>query len=127
VDLKKQTGAAVVLITHDVGVVAKVCDRVVVMYAGREVEFGPTQTVFTTPAHPYTRGLLESTLMLEGDRSRPLGAIPGLPPELINLPPGCVFAPRCASRSEHCFVEQPILETAGCAGHHVACWNWRPA
>lgn len=125
-DLKRRTGTAVVLITHDVGVVAQVCDRVVVMYAGREVEVGPTEMVFTQPAHPYTRGLLESTLMLEGDRSTPLQAIPGLPPELIHLPPGCVFAPRCSQRSEQCTREQPDLKAAAHDQQQVACWNWRP-
>ena len=123
-DLKDQTGTAVVLITHDVGVVAKVCDRVVVMYAGREVEFGPTESVFTHPVHPYTRGLLELTLMLDGDRSKPLQAIPGLPPELINLPAGCVFYPRCKFRSDVCQERQPELETIE-REHLAACWNWR--
>ena len=125
-DLKSQTGSAVVLITHDVGVVAKVCDRVVVMYAGREVEFGPTERVFTHPVHPYTRGLLESTLMLDGDRSKPLQAIPGLPPELINLPTGCVFYPRCKFKSDVCQEQQPELETIE-REHMAACWNWRPS
>jgi oligopeptide transport system ATP-binding protein len=124
VELKQKTGTAVVLITHDVGIVANVCDRVVVMYAGREVEFGRTQDVFTHPVHPYTKGLLSSTLMLDGDRSKSLQAIPGLPPELINLPPGCVFAPRCRIRSEQCLREQPDLETAE-DEHMVSCWNWR--
>lgn len=123
-ELRQKTHTAVVLITHDVGVVANVCDRVVVMYAGREVEYGRTQDVFTHPVHPYTRGLLESTLMLDGDRDRPLQAIPGLPPELINLPRGCVFAPRCRFRTEACLQDQPELETAE-SDHWVACWNWR--
>jgi oligopeptide/dipeptide ABC transporter ATP-binding protein len=114
----------VVLITHDVGIVANTCDRVVVMYAGREVEFGKTQDVFTHPVHPYTRGLLESTLMLDGDRSKPLQAIPGLPPELINLPQGCVFYPRCKHHTEQCLQAQPELEMVE-SEHMVACWNWR--
>ena len=122
--LKQQTQTAVVLITHDVGVVANVCDRVVVMYAGREVEFGRTQDVFTHPVHPYTRGLLDSSLMLDGERSRPLQAIPGLPPELISLPKGCVFAPRCKFRTEQCQQSQPELEIAE-SEHMVACLNWR--
>jgi oligopeptide/dipeptide ABC transporter ATP-binding protein len=126
-DLRKQTGTAVILITHDVGIVAKACDRVVVMYAGREVEVGPTRALFTRPAHPYTRGLLESALVLEHDRNKSLQAIPGLPPELIHLPPGCVFAPRCSLRSERCIQEQPGMEPAAQSGHQVACWNWRLA
>lgn len=124
VQLKQQTQMAVMLITHDVGIVANICDRVVVMYAGREVEFGRTQDVFDHPVHPYTRGLLDSTLMLDGDRSRPLQAIPGLPPELIHLHKGCVFAPRCRFRTEQCQQSQPELEEAE-NEHMVACWNWR--
>ena len=123
-ELKHQTGTAVVLITHDVGIVANTCDRVVVMYAGHEVEFGKTQDVFTHPVHPYTRGLLESTLMLDGDRNKPLQVIPGLPPELINLPKGCVFYPRCKHHTEQCLQAQPELEMAE-NEHMVACWNWR--
>lgn len=124
VKLKDETGAAIVLITHDVGVVSNVCDRVVVMYAGREVEVGRTRDIFTAARHPYSRGLLESTLMLDGNRERPLEAIPGLPPELIDLPPGCVFYPRCKHRSAQCQTASPPLEPAANA-HEVACWNWR--
>jgi oligopeptide/dipeptide ABC transporter ATP-binding protein len=124
VKLKDETGAAIVLITHDVGVVSNVCDRVVVMYAGREVEVGGTHAIFTGARHPYSRGLLESTLMLDGDRTRPLEAIPGLPPELIDLPPGCVFYPRCKYRSEQCKTAAPRLEPVAPA-HEAACWNWR--
>lgn len=124
VKLKDETGAAIVLITHDVGVVSKVCDRVVVMYAGREVEIGGTRDIFTAARHPYSRGLLESTLMLDGDRERPLEAIPGLPPELIDLPPGCVFYPRCKYRSDQCKTASPPLEPVANV-HEAACWNWR--
>lgn len=124
VKLKDETGAAIVLITHDVGVVSNVCDRVVVMYAGREVEVGGTRDIFTAARHPYSRGLLESTLMLDGNRERSLEAIPGLPPELIDLPPGCVFYPRCKYRSEQCQTVSPPLEPVANA-HEAACWNWR--
>lgn len=120
--LRDETGAGVVLITHDVGVVSETCDRVVVMYAGREVEIGPTEAVFTGPRHPYTRGLLNSTLDLGRDRSQALLAIPGLPPDLIELPPGCPFWPRCLQQTEECQHETPTLEGVG-REHAAACWH----
>jgi oligopeptide transport system ATP-binding protein len=122
--LRDETGAAIILITHDVGVVAEMCDQVIVMYAGRAAETGPTRTVFTRPAHPYTLGLLSSTLELTRDRSRPLNAIPGLPPELIHLPAGCVFAPRCPRAGEVCQNARPTLEAVE-PGHQVSCWRWK--
>ena len=124
--LRDVTGAAVVFITHDVGVVAELCAQVIVMYAGRAVETGPTQKVFTGPAHPYTKGLLGSTLELTGDRSKPLNIIPGLPPELIDLPAGCPFAPRCLLAVAACRKQQPALETID-VEHRVACGRWREA
>jgi oligopeptide/dipeptide ABC transporter ATP-binding protein len=124
--LRDTLGAAVVFITHDVGVVAELCARVIVMYAGRAVETGPTQSVFTTPAHPYTAGLLGSTLELTGDRSLPLNAIPGLPPELIDLPSGCAFAPRCPRAAAECRSSAPVLEPA-VGQQSVACWRWKGA
>ncbi len=124
--LRDTLGAAVILITHDVGVVAELCARVIVMYAGREVETGPTEKVFTRPCHPYTAGLLGSTLELTGDRSLPLNAIPGLPPELIDLPAGCAFAPRCPRVIPRCREQAPDLETIA-AHHQVSCWRWREA
>ncbi len=120
--LRDETGAGIVIITHDVGVVAETCDRVVVMYAGREVESGPTRDVFVAPAHPYTIGLLSSTLDLGRDRRMPLQAIPGLPPTLIDLPAGCPFWPRCPRQTECCQTQAPALEAAG-AGHEAACWH----
>ncbi len=124
--LRDQMGAAVILITHDVGVVAELCARVIVMYAGRAVETGPTEAVFTHPTHPYTAGLLGSTLELTGDRSLPLNAIPGLPPELIDLPAGCAFAPRCAVAGAECRTAAPVLEPSG-PQQNVACWRWKGA
>ena len=120
--LRNETGAGIVIITHDVGVVAETCDRVVVMYAGREVESGPTRAVFVSPGHPYTIGLLGSTLDLHRDRRLPLQAIPGLPPTLMNLPPGCPFWPRCVRQSEICHTQMPVLETIG-PEHEAACWH----
>jgi len=119
--LRDETGAGIILITHDVGVVAEVCDRVVVMYAGKEVEGGPTKELFLNSHHPYTLGLLDSSLDLTGDRNAPLRAIPGLPPSLNHLPQGCRFAPRCSYRTDKCN-EMPLLEVV--AGDHVtACWH----
>ncbi len=122
--LRDTLNAGVVFITHDVGVVAELCTRVIVMYAGRAVEAGPTQAVFTHPTHPYTAGLLSSTLELTGDRSLPLYAIPGLPPELIDLPAGCAFAPRCPRADPECWNAAPILEPSG-PQQSVACWRWK--
>ena len=120
--LRDSTRAGIILITHDVGVVSEVCDRVVVMYAGREVEQGVTEEVFTNPRHPYTQGLLGSTLGATADRNKHLKAIPGLPPSLIKLPPGCPFAPRCTKVTEICREKMP---TTVCLtpSHGVACWH----
>jgi len=120
--LREETGAGIVLITHDVDVVAQVCDRVVVMYAGKVMETGPTERIFREPRHPYTIGLLDSTLGLGREHGKRLRAIPGLPPDLINLPPGCPFWPRCSWRTEQCQQAMPSLEVV--APHHqVACWH----
>lgn len=120
--LRDETGAGVIIITHDVGVVAQTCDRVVVMYAGRVAETGPTEEIFKRPRHFYTVGLLNSTLDLERDRTSLLEAIPGLPPDLIDLPPGCPFWPRCPQNSAICRQETPTLEMVG-QEHLVACWH----
>jgi oligopeptide/dipeptide ABC transporter ATP-binding protein len=120
--LRDETGAGVILITHDVGVVSETCDRVVVMYAGREVESGPTEEVFVRPSHPYTIGLLASTLDLERDKDQPLQAVPGMPPDLIDLPQGCLFWPRCTRQTEICREQTPVLQEVG-AGHEAACWH----
>ena len=119
--LRDELGAGIILITHDVGVVSEVCDRVVVMYAGREVESGPTRDVFLSPRHPYTTGLLSSSLSLGHNRSKALRTIPGLPPNLIHLPAGCPFMPRCPRAMEHCQNEIPKLRMVE-AGHAAACW-----
>ncbi len=122
--LRAEMGAGIVLITHDVGVVGEICDRVVVMYAGREVESGPTEAVFTQPRHPYTHGLLGSTLDATQDRDTPLRAIPGLPPDLAHLPAGCVFAPRCPLATEVCRQQEPPLVQVA-PGQQSACWHWQ--
>ena len=106
--LKDDFGSAVVMITHDMGVVAEVADRVVVMYAGRVVEQGTKQDLFYDPQHPYTWGLLGSIARLDRPKPKRLTAIPGVPPSLINLPEGCAFGPRCPQRFEKCS-ERPEL------------------
>jgi oligopeptide transport system ATP-binding protein len=105
-ELRRETGSGLILITHDLGVVAEVADRISVMYAGRIVEHGTAEEVFASPAHPYTRGLLDSMPKLIGDDER-LYAIPGLPPSLTNVPPGCPFAPRCPRAEDICRHDPP--------------------
>ena len=118
-DLQRELGMAVVLITHDLGVVAQVVDRVAVMYAGRIVEEGPVAAVFERPSHPYTRLLLESIPSLEHDQPR-LPAIPGMVPSLSMLPPGCRFHPRCPQARPACAERSPpAIEVE--PGHRAAC------
>jgi len=121
VELKQRTGAAIVLITHDLGVVAETCERVAVMYAGRKVEEAPVQVLFDAPAHPYTRGLMASKPRLGGaDGTARLTELPGLVPSLREPIVGCSFAPRCAWASERCRQEAPSLRSVG-QRHEVAC------
>ena len=107
-NLTNEFGTALVLITHDLGVVAGIADRMMVMYGGRCVEKGPTDTLFYDPRHPYTLGLLHSTPHV-AKRAQRLDPIQGLPPSLEHLPQGCAFHPRCAFRFERCFAERPPL------------------
>ncbi|HEU5347868.1 MAG TPA: ABC transporter ATP-binding protein [Ktedonobacterales bacterium] len=104
---------ATLLITHDLGVVAGTCDRVCVMYAGRVVETAPTATIFRKPAHPYTQALLAAVPRPDQQRGERLAAIGGQPPSLVNLPPGCPFAPRCRKAQPKCRKELPLLENVG--------------
>ena len=126
-ELRKTFGTAMILITHDMGVVAENADRVVVMYAGRKVEEAPVDDLFERPAHPYTKGLLASIPNLdaaaraEPQRSR-LTEIKGMVPVLSRLPPGCAFAPRCGFATDHCRVAAPPL-TPVRDFHVVACWH----
>ena len=106
--LKRDLGMAIVLITHDLGVVAGLCERVMVMYAGRIVEEGPVDAMFEAPTHPYTLGLLRSTPRLE-EQVAALSTIPGQPPNLQALPPGCAFNDRCPYAFERCTAERPAL------------------
>jgi peptide/nickel transport system ATP-binding protein len=121
-ELKESTGAAVVLITHDLGVVAETCQRVMVMYAGRKIEEASVTGLFDAPAHPYTRGLMASIPRLNkrlGGKRR-LSEIPGMVPSLLAPIIGCAFAPRCSFANERCSVESPELRSVG-SGHIVAC------
>lgn len=124
--IKDQGRAGLALITHDLGVIAGLADRVAVMYAGRIVEQGPVTAIFDNPSHPYTRGLLACMPRREGlTRGTDLPAIPGQPPNLQHLPPGCAFAPRCIYREEDCKVRRPVLEPVGpdaAPDHSRACF-----
>jgi peptide/nickel transport system ATP-binding protein len=129
-ELKEKTGTAIVLITHDLGVVAETTQRVVVMYAGRKVEEAPVLALFDNPLHPYTRGLMRAIprldLDLEEAGGRPrLQEIPGLVPRLTQPIVGCAFASRCELASDRCRAEAPPVVDAG-GGHTVACWEARP-
>ena len=97
-ELTRETGSSLLLITHDLGVVARYADRVAVMYGGRIVETAPARELYKHPRHPYTLGLMASVPRLDGDAGRPLVPIEGQPPDLAQLPPGCAFSPRCRSR-----------------------------
>ncbi|HXF85086.1 MAG TPA: ABC transporter ATP-binding protein [Anaerolineales bacterium] len=128
-NLRETIGTAIILITHDLGVVAEMCERVAVMYAGQIVEQTDVKTLFKEPLHPYTRGLIGSIPILGQIKER-LDVIPGTVPNLINLPPGCRFAPRCRARVENnlsiCTQHQPDLIDAG-NGHLVRCWLYQDA
>jgi peptide/nickel transport system ATP-binding protein len=117
--IRAETGMALVLISHDLGVVADICDRVCVMYAGRIVEQAPADTLFAAPAHPYTRGLLGALPEMDGPRRR-LAAIAGGVPEPWNRPPGCAFAPRCPDAIAACNAAPPALRPLG-GGQSAAC------
>jgi oligopeptide transport system ATP-binding protein len=120
--LQQKRGTAIVLITHDLGVVAGMADRVHVMYAGRLVETGPTVPLFGDPRHPYTRGLLASVPSLAGDHGAKLASIAGQPPDLAALPPGCAFAPRCEQARDACKAAVPVLDgIAGADERRAAC------
>ena len=121
-DIQRDTGMAVVIITHNMGVIAEFADRVLVMYAGRIAEQGSVDAVFSAPKHPYTLGLLGSTPSLERDEPR-LTTIPGVLPQLSDVMPGCRFAPRCARRTDQCMAAKPPLFDAA-PGHGAACFHW---
>jgi peptide/nickel transport system ATP-binding protein len=120
-DLQQRLGMAILIITHDLGVIAELADEVIVMYAGRIVESAPVQALFADPQHPYTIGLLGSIPRLDVDRER-LSTIEGTVPSPANQPAGCRFAPRCPFADARCHAEEPPLRELGTA-HRVACWK----
>lgn len=128
-DLRRDMGTSVILITHDLGVVAEMADRVAVMYAGEIVEQADVNSLFDEPMHPYTQGLIGSIPIL-GEIKEKLDVIPGSVPNLVNLPPGCRFAPRCQSRIKYglniCTQTEPDLDEAK-PGHLVRCWLYQNA
>ncbi|MGH9188035.1 MAG: ABC transporter ATP-binding protein [Acidimicrobiales bacterium] len=121
---REETGASIVLITHDLGVVAGMADRVMVMYAGRAVEVGPVRDIFYAPRMPYTLGLLGSLPRLDVDGMEKLTPIKGAPPSLIRLPSGCPFSPRCPLARQRCLEEEPALVETEHADHRAACLFW---
>lgn len=118
--LQEELNMSVVIITHDLGVVGEVCDRVIVMYAGRIIESGPVDTLLDDPKHPYTHGLLQSVPKLGPTVKERMEPIDGVPPNLIQLPPGCRFAPRCPSRFDRCEDDPELKDVA--REHDCACW-----
>lgn len=127
-ELRTRTGTAVILITHDLGVIAEMADRVAVMYAGRIVEQANVDTLFNRALHPYTQGLIESVPVL-GQIKEELATIPGNVPNLVDLPPGCRFAPRCLAREKHqleiCQLVEPDLQAIERNDHQVRCWLYQ--
>ncbi len=122
--LQRDMGMSVMLITHDLGVIAETCDRVVVMYAGRVVETGSVYQLFDAPRHPYTQGLLASIPTLETTPKSKLSIIEGMVPGLLDLPPGCRFANRCPHVVDRCEESPPEIEVVE-EGHQAACYRWR--
>jgi peptide/nickel transport system ATP-binding protein len=125
-ELKDRLKMSVILVTHDLGVVATRTSRIVVMYAGRIVETGSTREVFYHHRMPYTRALLESSPKVSNHSHTRLATIPGRPPNLLKLTQGCSFAPRCAYATDRCHQERPELQPAAEPGHSFACWNPLP-
>ena len=119
-DLAARARSALILITHDLGVVARYADRVVVMYAGRVVESAPAAELYSRPRHPYTQGLMASVPRIDGDTNQRLVPIEGQPPNLAALPKGCAFAPRCKQATDACRAERPPLRDIN-TRHQLAC------
>jgi oligopeptide/dipeptide ABC transporter ATP-binding protein len=120
-ELKARLGTAVILITHDLGVVSGMCDSICVMYAGRIVERAPTRKLFADPLHPYTKGLIKSVPRLDREAKEKLFSIPGIPPSLVNIPECCPFHPRCSSATETCRKKYPPEREID-EGRKVSCW-----
>jgi len=122
--LKRELGMAIIWITHDLGIIAGLADRINVMYAGFVIESASNKEIFANPLHPYTLGLLGSIPRLDAALKSKLTPIEGLPPDLIEMPKGCPFHDRCHYRTDKCANENPALEL-GAVRHWVACWNWQ--
>ncbi|HYK73410.1 MAG TPA: ABC transporter ATP-binding protein [Pseudoneobacillus sp.] len=123
--LQKETDTSIILITHDLGVVAEVCDKVIVMYAGEVVETGTVEEIFSNPTHPYTKGLMKSIPRLDMDRRERLYSIVGSPPDLLDPPKGCSFFPRCEHAMKVCKDFHPVLENIR-GSQQSACWLHHP-
>ena len=122
--LQKELGMAIIWITHDLGVVAEMAERINVMYAGSIIETGKVRNIYKKTKHPYTMGLLGSLPRLDDAPGTELTSVPGLPPDLLALPKGCAFAARCTYKNEQCVAEQPPLVEIDGYDHAVACWRW---
>ena len=122
-ELQEQTGVAIIFVTHNLCIVARMCDKLAVMYAGKIVEAGSVRDLFNTPQHPYTKALLGSMPKL-GNKEK-LFAIPGQPPDLATLPPGCAFHPRCPEALPRCVDEEPC-EVHICGAWSARCWRAEP-
>jgi oligopeptide/dipeptide ABC transporter ATP-binding protein len=122
-NLQKEFGLSIILVTHDLGVVAEICDDVLVMYGGKTAEYASVDVIYNEAAHPYAQRLLEASPDIDNPASK-LASIPGYPPPLDALPPGCLFEPRCHRKSEICAVESPLLVAVN-SGHYVACHEVR--
>lgn len=119
-EMQEKNGNAIIMITHDLGVVADVADKIMVMYAGQPVEFGTAEEIFYHPAHPYTWGLMRSIPKSAGDEKQPLTPIEGNPPSLVNVPTGCAFSPRCPFATDQCRSQEPPVHTMA-SGHYARC------
>ncbi len=123
-ELQAQMGMSLILITHDLGVIAEMCDEVIVMYAGKIAEHAPVEELFAHPRHPYTRGLLQSIPRLDASHKQKLSTIEGMVPTLAHMPAGCRFQNRCPFVQDTCRAAPPPLETVG-PDHQAACFRWR--
>lgn len=119
-DLKEKLGLSMLMISHDLSIVAEVCEKLTIMYAGNVAEYGDVSSVFKEPLHPYTQGLIRAFPTIKGDRQK-LVSIPGQPPDLLNPPTGCRFHPRCPYAMDICKKENPELKKQGTGEHYVAC------
>lgn len=119
-DLKEKLGLAMIMISHDLSIIAETCEKVAIMYAGKIVEYGSAVSIFKNPLHPYTQGLIKAFPSIKGERVR-LTSIPGQPPDLLHPPPACRFNPRCPYVMDICKKQEPLLEVEGDKEHYVAC------